>query len=1345
MRNLRNIGHGAYRPGQEQPLPSNSISASCWDVSRDEIILAHGPTQDFSRVELVRLVKDSSEPSNLESKLVASWDAAPVLRQNGSEPEPDTIKSLHYFPDTLTTCVIMAGGDIITVVEDDYGVPGEAHVEIVGTLEPSVAGARWSPDEELLIVATGDAKVLFMSRAFDVITSATMTEDDLKLSKHVSVGWGKKETQFQGRGAKAKALRDPTIPEKVDEGRLSANDNLQKCSISWRGDGAYVAVNFFSQESGGRRVIRVYNRDGELDSVSEPVDGLEGSLSWRPEGNLMAGIQRFSDHVDVVFFERNGLRHGQFTLQIPQDRPEVAEDLALEWNSDSTVLAVIMRDRVQLYTMGNYHWYLKQELPCADYAQLASQFQGESHWTLPWFSWHAEKPLLFAVAAAERAVWFEFVLAIARGPMYGGMGDVAVIDGRTIKFTPFQTANVPPPMALYDIEVDYPVTDIAFSKDAFQMAVLHQKGMHLFALEKQGPAGHRAAPKLIKTISLDNFENKCQLQIAFAAPSQVQVLSLDDFQLQITAWDFNEELMLGEVGTGLQAVTLTSADETSVEDGTVVQDRQGNITRVSVENGETVLGKFPTLLPWATYTTYEDQFIAFGLSRNGHLYADSRQLVKNCTSFVVTDKHLIYTTSNHFVKFIHLTANVEELDVPLDDPETDERCRSIERGGRLVTAMPSRMSIVLQMPRGNLETIYPRAMVLAGIRQLVEQKEYGAAFTTCRTQRVDMNLLYDHRPEQLLENVGLFLDQVKNAADIDLFLSTLKEEDVTQTMYRNTKAGVVTAPIQPALTTAPKTSKINTICDAVLHSLKAKKNANLQNIITAHVCKNPPALSDGLQVVASLMEEDETLAERAVEHICFLVDVNKLYDHALSLYNLELTLLVAQQSQRDPREYLPFIQSLHKMDPLRRQFTIDDHLSFHEKALVHLRAIANTYSDEVESYIVKHQLYPSALALYRNEPTPLRTITALYAAHLRSLSKFRDAGLAYESLGDYPAATECYLKAGTSSWRECLFTSSLDPSLTPDQRHEIASTLADALREAKDWAAVATIQAEHLASLPSAISALCKGYLFADAFRLISLHSQPELLESHLDPGLLDAFSSSTEFLADCKSQLKAQVPRIAELRLKAAEDPLAFYEGENPFGARTGTGGDIPDDISVAASSRVSTSASLFTRYTGKGSQVTGTVASNVSRATSKNRKREEKKRARGRKGTVYEEEYLVNSVRRLVERVEGSARLEVERLVCALVRRGMSERARAVEGLMAEVVEGCVRAVEEVWPQQQQQQDGQQQQEAGEQDAGWEGAEWRPTGGDAVLADSIEAMRRGVGKPVVKKFERLSLLGGR
>ena len=115
-----------------------------------------------------------------------------------------------------------------------------------------------------------------------------------------------------------------------------------------------------------------------------------------------------------------------------------------------------------------------------------------------------------------------------------------------------------------------------------------------------------------------------------------------------------------------------------------------------------------------------------------------------------------------------------DLEVPPDDPENDERCRSIERGAKLVTAMPTNMSLVLQMPRGNLETVFPRAMVVAGIRNLIEEKNYTRAFSYCRTQRVDMNILYDHRPEQFLDNVSLFLEQLADVAHIDLFLSSLR-------------------------------------------------------------------------------------------------------------------------------------------------------------------------------------------------------------------------------------------------------------------------------------------------------------------------------------------------------------------------------------------------------------------------------------------------------------------------------------------------------------------------------------------------------------------------------------------
>lgn len=652
--------------------------------------------------------------------------------------------------------------------------------------------------------------------------------------------------------------------------------------------------------------------------------------------------------------------------------------------------------------------------------------------------------------------------------------------------------------------------------------------------------------------------------------------------------------------------------------------------------------------------------------------------------------------------------------------------------------MPTTMSVVLQMPRGNLETIYPRAMVLAGIRQLINELEYGKAFLHCRTQRVDMNILYDHKPEQFLSNVGLFLDQLNDVAHIDLFLASLREEDVTETMYKDTKdtkpetsaGGLPEGPTTN--TTKAATSKVNSVCDSILKTLQSRKGTNLQNIITANVCKNPPALEDGLQVVAELMQEDETMAEKAVEHICFLQDVNRLYDNALGLYNLDLALLVAQQSQRDPREYLPFIQDLHQKPETRRKFAIDDHLGRREKALQHLHSL-NVF-DEFQAYTSKHSLYQTALRLYRYDSECHKALTDLYASYLESKSKYREAGLAYESLDNFPRATACYRAAGATCWRECLFAAQQqDPPMSAASLSELATALADALWEAKDYPSAAIVHLEYLDSLEDAVRCLCKGYLFADAMRLVVLRNRNDLLASAVDAGLADALSSSTEFLADCKAQLRAQVPRIEELRRKAIEDPLAFYEGERPSAFA-----DIPDDVSMA-SSRVSTSASLFTRYTGKAGSV-GTLDSRVSRATSKNRKREEKKRARGRKGTVYEAEYLVNSVRRLVERVE-STKGEVERLVFGLMRRGMAERARAVDALMDEIVEACRAAVREVFgtPEQRQLE---QQQVAGEEGRTLDGA-LPLSGPDGVLQASLDAANTPQVAPVISAFTKLSLLG--
>lgn len=49
------------------------------------------------------------------------------------------------------------------------------------------------------------------------------------------------------------------------------------------------------------------------------------------------------------------------------------------------------------------------------------------------------------------------------------------------------------------------------------------------------------------------------------------------------------------------------------------------------------------------------QHIVFARTNTGVLYADEKPLLRNCTSFLVTNSHLLVTTTNHLLKFLHIT------------------------------------------------------------------------------------------------------------------------------------------------------------------------------------------------------------------------------------------------------------------------------------------------------------------------------------------------------------------------------------------------------------------------------------------------------------------------------------------------------------------------------------------------------------------------------------------------------------------------------------------------------------------------------------------------------------------
>ncbi|CAI6338307.1 unnamed protein product [Periconia digitata] len=1306
MRNLRVVGRSLLRFSGEDPLP---LTATAWDVTSNALVCAFGPTESRATIEVKKLhiyhdVNGAQE--RLES--VASWDAPCPL----PSLTHDSIVDLHHFSDSSTTCLVLAGGDIVLVRQ--YPENGEELVEIVGSVDAGISAACWSPDEELLTITTLADTLLLMSRDIENIASITLSPDDVNASNHVSVGWGKKETQFKGK--RARALQDPTMPETVDEGVLSPLDD-RSVTISWRGDGAYFAVNKVEQER--RRMIRVYSREGQLDSVSEPVDGLEGALSWRPSGNLIAGTRRYDGRIEVVFFERNGLRHGQFDLRFtPEELQALSTPLTLRWNSDSNVLAVAYQDKVQFWTMSNYHYYLKQEIKLPDHAV------GNVLCT-----WHSEQPLLVALTTADALQVLEYASIVASGSVVPphDFGVVASVDGLSLKLTPLRIANVPPPMSLQQIALDQKPIDVAFSMSGTRLAVLSEDHLTVYAVDLQ------KRPVPVPTLLWQSNG------LAGVSPRQVTFVDQDRICVLTDSWSEEESSIWISEGAELlpHGVILEPQNVSSVSSGVdfkkvYATSREGAIyellTSEAAEDlplSSSLVTSLPTFAPEVKMAFLEGNSVAFGLSKSGVLSANNRILVRNCTSFVVTLTHLIFTTTQHLLKFVHLN-NVDELEIPADEPQKDERCRNVERGAKLVTVVPTTYSVVLQMPRGNLETIYPRALVLAAIRRSIEADRYDEAFLTCRNQRVDMNILHDHDPDRFMASLPKIIDQVKKIEHLDLLLSQLRNEDVSITMYKET---LKTKDQMIKETHSPEhiANKVNRICDGFLAVLEEPqyKESHLQNLITAHVCKVPADLESGLQVIGRLQASKDPLTERAAEHICFLADVNQLYDTSLGIYNLELALLIAQQSQKDPREYLPHLQSLHDLAPLRRKFSIDDQLGRRAKALGHLKELE--VFEEVKQYVQRHTLYPEALGMYQYDMPHLKAIMQLYADHLSSTNQHKEAALAYEYLQDHASAWPCYRSANL--WREALSSATL-ASITPPELENLATSLAEGLVEAKEYLAASTIYLDHLSDLPTATRLLCQGCYFADALRLITLHKQLPLIESILDPALAERSGDMTEFLADMKNQLQAQLPRLHELRTKKAENPLAFYEGVDEA--------DIPDNISLAPTNTTS-GGTLMTRYTQRSSG-TGTINTQTTRKTSKNKRREERKRARGKKGTVYEEEYLVNSIERLIERI-NSMHDEIQRLVEGLVRRGMRERADAVASAVQLVLKGCRDAVAEVYA-------PQAQGIAGQEQTGLNGLEGdaevvRPSGADRTLMDSMAEIEKKRAAPVVKGFEKLGLLG--
>ncbi|CAO1627671.1 unnamed protein product [Parajaminaea phylloscopi] len=1322
------------------------------------------------------------------------------------------IRSLTYLSDggpavndEPALCLVTAGGDIVLVSleKDESGQYASAVPQIMGSVEQGVLASQWSSDEETLILvvpaldgpstsaSVQPEKLLVMSRDFEVL-GEKIIRDQGRGEEQVSVGWGSKATQFHGSAGKAAAQAQP-----LDN--LQSNDQQESVTrplpdddglphISWRGDCAYFVITSLENvDSGVRRIIRVFDRTGALTAVSDDGEaGLTHIAAMKPTGNIIASSQRFDSDAassgatyakgrrhrhDIVFFERNGLRRGGFSLReeagaitdgykegiteppLPdkEARVKAADDAGwnnehtireVQWNSDASALAVWLRrsssagarteDVVQIWTTANWHWYLKQEIRPVKTAGLRG------------FCWHPDQSLQLALLWARDGeapscldTWSFHSITMrqeAHDATIPSAG-VAVTDGGVQRVTFFDQQTVPPPMCSRvlpttttsvwrtDLEgfTQWPADDSTtlggftprdkawaqVTLAAAQLrprrlnllALLHPDGttVYLYAFSSHSP---RMAPRVSFVGKLRGSDDVYARGITLRAHSQSSSNHVrlcvgvygEGIGRSLNVWRRWATLDVdgsGDSSPLAEKLSLASLDAPEVK--TVTREADIEETTVLLGNGPvgsvwlhrgsgtvedifaaevmsdnlgqpvTTLNRFcPSIQAYQT----EGAPLTIGLTPDHTLLSSAgdtsaKVLAQNATSFVVSPPFLIWTNTNHEARFLPLESLVaSSAEVTSEVVSLDRR---VERGSRIVASVPRQMALILQMPRGNLERVFPRCMVLDRVRNELDARRYKLAFLHCREHRVDLNVLYDHNPDAFLRDVGEFIKQVNDADHLNLFLSSLRSDDVTQSLYKPLGSGPATSG------SGVKDDKVNQICEAFITQLGSLQDDRrwINSILTAYVKKVPADYESALSMLRQMTDTDAAVVDAAIEYIIFLAPFDSLFDVALGMYDLTLALMVAQHSKKkDPREYLPFLRQLREIPSEdRRRFEIDDHLRRHDKALLSLikstGATAPDAFDEVLEYTKRHRLFGTALQACTSEPKKWRRLQGIYGDYLLGRQKWTESALAFQLAGDTPKALEAFQTAG--AWQDA-FALAASESMPTHEVVSLARSMASRLESTGRHAEAARVKLEYARDIEGALDSYGKANEMTECRRICAAYQRLDLVETHVKPASLQAQSTLMDDITLMADQLRKQMARLEELRTKKQEQPALFYDEE-------GAGANCLDNIDVQ--SDTSTQITQFTRYT-KAPSHAGTLSSisASSRGTKttnkkserKMRKKEEKKKAGGKKGSVYEEDYLYESVQRLIKERLGEVQDEVAKLLPSLILLGSAHRQAAL-----------------------------------------------------------------------------------
>lgn len=1159
------------------------------------------------------------------------------------------IVSLQYLPELHSVSIIDSIGNVIL-----YGLDDEM-IEIVGEIEGGVTLAQWSPDGDILLLLTkANQTVLAMNRDFEILFEESLNK------------------QPTGHAAPLK---------------LSTDSEIAPPQLSWRADGQLFSIN--STDVDGKRYIRVWSRDGELISKSETkIEGLGNLLSYRPSGEIIASHQYLESRNEtrIIFLEKNGLQHYDFLFS--QEKSIIHH---VQWNSDSDLLCVHSSSPskegsiVQLWHRNNYFWYLKYEI----------DFTNDSFPEMIW--WDPEMSpfrLHISTKSSNYHIYdFKWDHITTPGETEHNSVMIGVIAGREIKLTPLRFSVIPPPLSVDKILLEDSVSSLSFSENRL-FALSNKANVFVYEFDiTSKPPKFGLPAKQIGSFSLENYTNGlgfCPRHLKAISNNLVMavVSNFEDPQdgeyLQIYKeqegkWELINSTFYSNRILDLSVAVHSPRVFVSTHTGEIFfQELNGSAHKYNIS--------FPQPCITLKTCTFGEEEALIGLTERGVLYFNSSIVSSECTSLFVHDSFFLFTTFSNNMRILSRRKSLDDaISIGTSIPSNstyDESCRSIERGTVIVGAIPKGTLVVLQMPRGNLEGVAPRALVLSTIYYQVNKEDYKSAFLNVKKHRIDHDFLYDINPKRFELNIEKFIRAVEKPDDINLFLTSISNEVVTISKYKEYSnefqhenldlSGMHRKPTDPLYFPPIDPTKVNRITKLFRETLrKINSNKYVTSILTTYAKSRPALMEEALHEIL-FIRDGEAKGENpdgssldALKYLTFLVNVDDLYDIALGMYDFKLAVMVAQQSTKDPKEYLPYLAELQKQEKNLQRYNIDLSLGRYSKALSHLAVMEENeiYFEKAIKLIEEERLYKDALKLFKNEKN-LITLTKIYAKYLEDNMDYEQAGYAYLKSENYESALNCFKESG--NYRLAM-TLSKKLNYLENQVSSLAKTLADACLQKGDSIGAATLHADYLADVEEAVRILCTSQKWNEALRLSSLHNS-DLIQKIIISYAKSEYLLFIEDMNEQKSKFETYIKRLKEIREERRNEEEERLRKINEGFDEDGLG-DV-DALSDAGSMRSGVSQS--STYSGV------SVYSTYSGLNKTRVARSKKKRTKLRKGSPFEE---ANLVKRLESSVPSMNWIQdTAQLAQVLIFIGEFNKASEVQKLMSELLQLCIDEKKEI-----------------------------------------------------------------